>query len=104
MKAAYEPTDEECKWTADEEEELTVSKQVLVTYTPACPSSHFGGVQLFHVVRTQLAEPTEHIIALTEVNTKFLTKGKEQIFSFAALRWISYFMNTEHQPNQKHTM
>lgn len=43
VKAAYEPTDEECKWTADAEEELTVSKQVLVTYkTPACPSSHFA--------------------------------------------------------------
>lgn len=36
MKAAYEPTDEECEWKADEEEELTVSKQVQVTYTPAC--------------------------------------------------------------------
>lgn len=36
VKAAYEPTDEECEWKADEEEELTVSKQVQVTYTPAC--------------------------------------------------------------------
>ncbi|CAJ1054198.1 nucleosome assembly protein 1-like 1 isoform X3 [Xyrichtys novacula] len=27
VKAAYEPTDEECEWKADEEEELTVSKQ-----------------------------------------------------------------------------
>merc|ERR1712212_490417 len=27
VKAIYEPTDEECEWKADEEEELTVSKQ-----------------------------------------------------------------------------
>lgn len=27
VKAAYEPTDEECEWKADEEEELTVRKQ-----------------------------------------------------------------------------
>ncbi|XP_064877476.1 nucleosome assembly protein 1-like 1 isoform X1 [Oncorhynchus nerka] len=27
VKAAYEPTEEECEWKADEEEELTVSKQ-----------------------------------------------------------------------------
>lgn len=39
VKAAYEPTDEECEWKADEEEELTVSKQVQVTYTPACSQS-----------------------------------------------------------------
>ena len=32
MKAAYEPTDEECEWKADEEEELTVSKQVQVKF------------------------------------------------------------------------
>ena len=31
VKAAYEPTEEECEWKADEEEELTVSKQVQVT-------------------------------------------------------------------------
>lgn len=41
VKAAYEPTDEECEWKADEEEELTVSKQVQVTYTPACLSPVF---------------------------------------------------------------
>lgn len=33
MTSAYEPTDEECEWKADEEEELTVSKQVQVTST-----------------------------------------------------------------------
>merc|ERR1712131_333313 len=27
VKAVYEPTDEECEWKADEEEELTVSKK-----------------------------------------------------------------------------
>lgn len=58
VKAAYEPTDDECKWTADEEEELTVSKQVLVTYTPACPPSHFA-LELTVTVYTQLVEPTE---------------------------------------------
>ena len=31
IKAAYEPTDEECEWKADDEEELSVSKQVQVT-------------------------------------------------------------------------
>lgn len=31
VRAAYEPTDEECEWKADEEEELTVSKQVQMT-------------------------------------------------------------------------
>lgn len=36
MKAAYEPTDEECEWKADEEEELTVRKQGQMTNTPAC--------------------------------------------------------------------
>lgn len=38
VTSAYEPTDEECEWKTDEEEELTVSKQVQVTYTytPAC--------------------------------------------------------------------
>lgn len=41
VKAAYEPTDEECEWKADEEEELTVSKQVQVTYTPACFPSNW---------------------------------------------------------------
>lgn len=82
MKAAYEPTDEECKWTADEEEDLTVSKQVLVTYSPACPSSPFR-VQSFHVVRTQPTEPAEHLIAfffITQTqtqdhNTKLIVKG-----------------------------
>lgn len=58
VKAAYEPTDEECKWTADEEEELTVSKQVLVTYTPACPPSHFA-LESLHALCTQPAEPSE---------------------------------------------
>lgn len=38
VKAAYEPTDEECEWKADEEEELTVSKKVQVISTPACLS------------------------------------------------------------------
>lgn len=33
VTSAYEPTDEECEWKADEEEELTVSKQVQVTST-----------------------------------------------------------------------
>lgn len=33
MRAAYEPTDEECEWKPDEEEELTVSKQVQVIHT-----------------------------------------------------------------------
>lgn len=33
MRAAYEPTDEECEWKQDEEEELTVSKQVQVIHT-----------------------------------------------------------------------
>lgn len=32
MRAAYEPTDEECEWKQDEEEELTVSKQVQVIH------------------------------------------------------------------------
>lgn len=36
VKAVYEPTDEECEWKADEEEELTVSKQVQVTYNDTC--------------------------------------------------------------------
>jgi len=27
--AAYEPTDEECEWKIDEEEELTVSEQLM---------------------------------------------------------------------------
>lgn len=58
VKAAYEPTDEECKWTADEEEELTVSKQVLVTYTPACPPSHFA-LESLHALCTQPVEPSE---------------------------------------------
>lgn len=58
VKAAYEPTDEECKWTADEEEELTVSKQVLVTYTPACPPSHFA-LESPHALCMQQFEPTE---------------------------------------------
>lgn len=58
VKAAYEPTDEECKWTADEEEELTVSKQVLVTYTPACPPSRFA-LESLHALCTQPVEPSE---------------------------------------------
>lgn len=33
VRAAYEPTDEECEWKQDEEEELTVSKQVQVIHT-----------------------------------------------------------------------
>ncbi|XP_059366598.1 nucleosome assembly protein 1-like 1 isoform X2 [Carassius carassius] len=33
VRAAYEPTDEECEWKPDEEEELTVSKQVQVIHT-----------------------------------------------------------------------
>lgn len=28
VKATYEPTDEECEWKADDEQELTVSMQV----------------------------------------------------------------------------
>ena len=41
MKASYEPTDEECEWKADEEEELTVSKKVQVTLCLLChPSTH----------------------------------------------------------------
>lgn len=59
VKAAYEPTDEECKWTADEEEELTVSKQVLVTYTPACPPSQFA-LESLHALCMHQFEPTEH--------------------------------------------
>lgn len=39
VTAAYEPTDEECEWKTDEEEELTVSKQVQVTYTCMLPVS-----------------------------------------------------------------
>lgn len=34
MKATYEPTDEECEWKADEEQELTVSIQVEVPPEP----------------------------------------------------------------------
>lgn len=34
VKATYEPTDEECEWKADEEQELTVSIQVDVTEGP----------------------------------------------------------------------
>ena len=39
MKASYEPTDEECEWKADEEEELTVSKKVQVTLCLLCHPS-----------------------------------------------------------------
>lgn len=34
MKATYEPTDEECEWKADDEQELTVSMQVNAAYRP----------------------------------------------------------------------
>lgn len=34
MKATYEPTDEECEWKADDEQELTVSTQVNVASGP----------------------------------------------------------------------
>lgn len=34
VKATYEPTDEECEWKADEEQELTVSMQIDVTGGP----------------------------------------------------------------------
>lgn len=34
VKATYEPTDEECEWKADDEQELTVSMQVNVAYRP----------------------------------------------------------------------
>lgn len=42
VKAVYEPTDEECEWKADEEEELTVSKQVQVTTMLACLPPFFS--------------------------------------------------------------
>lgn len=48
MTAAYEPTDEECEWKTDEEEELTVSKQVQVTYTTACFLSPFNPITSVH--------------------------------------------------------
>lgn len=34
VKATYEPTDEECEWKADDEQELTVSMQVNAAYRP----------------------------------------------------------------------
>lgn len=34
VKATYEPTDEECEWKADEEQELTVSMQIDVMGGP----------------------------------------------------------------------
>lgn len=37
VKATYEPTDEECEWKADDEQELTVSMQVNVAHRPRRP-------------------------------------------------------------------
>lgn len=49
MKAAYEPTDEECEWKADEEQELTVSNQVQVTHLIKCilPTQHIQTLKIY---------------------------------------------------------
>lgn len=50
VKATYEPTDEECEWKADEEQELTVSMQVDVTEGPPKIFSFLDVIQSIGVI------------------------------------------------------
>lgn len=65
VKATYEPTDEECEWKADEEQELTVSMQLNVT-------DHKG-----------ISEMTTNIRIINMINISVVCKYcSKRLFSF----------------------